>query len=238
MNLGRPDRRERLELLAAENALGTLPPRARARLAAIARRDPVVAAACEEWSRRIALLATALPGVNPPPRVYAAIAKRLGLAGETPDTAGGGWWSRLGVWRGLAVVGFALAVALGISQMMREAPKPGETMVVVLGGADAKPALIATAARGDRFLTMKNVSDASAGAGKTFELWALPEGGKPKSLGLIPAGAMSRIPLSAPPDESLANVPALAVSLEPTGGSPTGQPTGPVLYTGKVERLY
>jgi len=26
----------------------------------------------------------------------------------------------------------------------------------------------------------------------------------------------------------------LAVSLEPQGGSPTGQPTGPVLFQGKV----
>jgi anti-sigma-K factor RskA len=30
----------------------------------------------------------------------------------------------------------------------------------------------------------------------------------------------------------------LAISLEPAGGSPTGQPTGPVLYTGRVERFY
>ena len=34
------------------------------------------------------------------------------------------------------------------------------------------------------------------------------------------------------------NIPALAVSLEPPGGSTTGAPTGPVLYTGRVERTY
>src|SRR5439155_578629 len=33
-------------------------------------------------------------------------------------------------------------------------------------------------------------------------------------------------------------VPTLAVSVEPAGGSPTGQPTGPVIYTGRVERFY
>jgi anti-sigma-K factor RskA len=33
-------------------------------------------------------------------------------------------------------------------------------------------------------------------------------------------------------------VPALAVTLERTGGSPTGAPQGPVLYTGRVERFY
>ncbi len=30
----------------------------------------------------------------------------------------------------------------------------------------------------------------------------------------------------------------LAVSLEPAGGSPTGLPTGPVLYSGTIERMY
>jgi len=46
------------------------------------------------------------------------------------------------------------------------------------------------------------------------------------------------VPLAAPADESLTNIPALAVSLEPPGGSPTGAPTGPVLYSGSIERMY
>lgn len=46
------------------------------------------------------------------------------------------------------------------------------------------------------------------------------------------------MPLTAPAGESLTNIPALAVSLEPAGGSPTGQPTGPVLYSGAIERMY
>jgi anti-sigma-K factor RskA len=37
---------------------------------------------------------------------------------------------------------------------------------------------------------------------------------------------------------ALEGIPALAVSLEPAGGSTTGSPTGPVLYTGRVERTY
>ena len=63
-------------------------------------------------------------------------------------------------------------------------------------------------------------------------------GSAPKSLGVIPDSGVGRVALPATPDVSLANVPALAVSLEPAGGSPTGAPTGPVLYSGKVERFY
>jgi anti-sigma-K factor RskA len=51
-----------------------------------------------------------------------------------------------------------------------------------------------------------------------------------KALGLIASGAAA--------DQSLGEVPALAVSLEPQGGSPTGQPTGPVLCTGPCVKYW
>jgi anti-sigma-K factor RskA len=71
-----------------------------------------------------------------------------------------------------------------------------------------------------------------------YELWALPQGAAPKSLGVIPPGAIVRVPLPATAEELLTSIPALAVSLEPPGGSPTGQPTGPVLFSGSIERMY
>ena len=65
MNLARPDRRNRLELLAAEYALGTLSPRARRHLAAIARRNATVGEALRDWELRLASLGAAMPPVNP-----------------------------------------------------------------------------------------------------------------------------------------------------------------------------
>jgi anti-sigma-K factor RskA len=47
-----------------------------------------------------------------------------------------------------------------------------------------------------------------------------------------------RVKLAAAADQSLGDVPALAISLEPQGGSPTGQPTGPVLYTGPCVKYW
>ena len=66
-------------------------------------------------------------------------------------------------------------------------------------------------------------------------LWARQ--GKPKSLGLIsdnerPGLNRAVLRMAAVADKTLADVPILAVSLEPRGGSPTGAPTGPVLYSG------
>jgi len=67
-------------------------------------------------------------------------------------------------------------------------------------------------------------------AGHDYELWALPKGRAPVSLGVLPvAGATSRT-LTVIQKLALANSSQVAVSIEPRGGSPTGQPTGDVIY--------
>lgn len=240
MNLGRPDRSARLDALAAEYALGTMPWRARRRLARVARTDPAVARAIDGWETRLASFAEAIPGVTPPPRVWAGIRDRLGFTGaeQAARIEGGGWWASIGLWRGLAGVGFALAFALAIT-LLAPRPEPAAgSIVVVLAAADNKPAIVATADRGGRYLTIKAVAPIAIAADRALELWLLPPGADPRSLGLIPASGVGRVPLTSPAGTALQNIPALAVSLEPSGGSPTGKPTGPVLYSGGVQRLY
>jgi anti-sigma-K factor RskA len=236
MNMSRPDRLQRLDALAAEYALGTLSPRARLRLAKIARVDGTVAAAIRDWESRLAPLAEGTLPIAPPPRVWSAIAQRLGL-GIGPAGADAPWWARVAFWRSAALASFAAALAFGVT-LFTPTTRVEQPIVAILTGPDAKPALIATALRGDRVMTVKVVSAAAVPAGKSLELWMLPSGAAPRSLGVIRDSGVGRVNLPAPPDVSLANVPALAVSLEPAGGSTTGAPTGPVLYTGKIERFY
>ncbi|MEP7205563.1 MAG: anti-sigma factor [Casimicrobiaceae bacterium] len=236
MDLGRADRMDRLEALAAEYALGTLSARVRRRFAAHARQDAKVAAVLRAWEHRLAGLAEGIPEVTPAPRVWEGIRTRLGMNAE-PATAGG-WWQSLGLWRGLAATGFALAVAVGVALTVLSPSDQGEALVVVLAGQDARPALVASANRGSRTLLVKTVGAAPVPPGRTLELWALPEGGNPASLGVLPADSVVRVTLPATAESAFRNVPALAVSLEPTGGSPTGLPTGPVLYSGPIQRFY
>ena len=236
MNLSRSDRRVRLDRLAAEFALGTSPPRVRRRLVAIARRDRTVAAALSAWERRIAVFATAVPAVTPPPRVWRAIVTQLGL--DPVSNSSIRWSQRLGFWRAFATASFVVALALGIAEWRRAPAGPTAPLVVVLAGPDAKAALIATATRGDRYLTVKSVGNAAPPPDKAFELWALPQSGVPQAIGVIPPGGLVCVPLVNPVEETLSSIRALAVSLEPPGGSPTGKPTGPVLYSGAIERMY
>ena len=238
MNLGRPDRVARLDALAAAYALGTLSPAARRRLARLAQHDPKVAAAIQDWEWRLAALADGVPDITPPARVWEALRARLGFAATGSVNRQGFGWASLGLWRGLAMAGFALAFALGITLLAPRTERPFESVVVVLAGPDAKPALVATAERGSRYLTVKAVAPVAIAREKSLELWMLPDGKAPSSLGLVPASGIERVALRAAVGTTLQGVPTLAVSLEPAGGSPTGAPTGPVLYTGRVERFY
>jgi len=238
MNLSRPDRPQRLDALASAYALGTLSPRARLRLAGMAKVDGAVAAAIRDWEMRLASLCEGAAPITPPPRVWTAIATRLGLGAATSTGTNLPWWGRVTFWRSFALTSFALAMAFGVTLFTPGTRVPEQPIVAVLAGPDAKPALIATMMRGERTLTVKVVGAAAVPAGKSLELWMLPKDLPPKSLGVIPDSGVGRVALPAPPDVVLANVPALAVSLEVAGGSPTGAPQGPVLYTGAVERFY
>jgi len=66
--------------------------------------------------------------------------------------------------------------------------------------------------------------------GSDYELWALPKGAAPVSLGILPAAGASSRTLTLMQKQALALSSQVAVSIEPLGGSPTGQPTGTIVY--------
>jgi anti-sigma-K factor RskA len=74
-----------------------------------------------------------------------------------------------------------------------------------------------------------------AGApGHDHELWIIPAGGKPISLGLVRAGEPQRLPIRREIAPHFRQRSAIALSVEPVGGSPTGGPTGPVVASGEL----
>ncbi len=88
-------------------------------------------------------------------------------------------------------------------------------------------------ARADGTVVLTALAQVDVPAGKSLELWILPPGATtPKSLGVLPAAGRQ---------VTLARMPAtgtdLMVSLEPSGGSPTGAPTGPVVFAGKLQQM-
>jgi anti-sigma-K factor RskA len=232
----KPELRERL---AAEYALGTLRGRARSRMRRWMSEDAALARAVAEWETRLMPLAESLPPAPVPQRVWREVESRLGA------TARAGFWDRVAFWRPVGILATGAMAALLAAVVLVPAVKPPpeveavpEAYIAVLSDPKTqRPVLIATAARHDSRLSVKALDPAILVSGRSLELWAIPRQGGPRSLGLLET-KHATLKLAADADRALGQIPLLAVSLEPRGGSPTGAPTGPVLYSGPCVKYW
>jgi anti-sigma-K factor RskA len=216
------------ERLAAEYALGTLRGPARARFRRWMREDAALARAAAEWEARLAPMAQAVAPVRPPRRVWDEIQARLGPAGG-PARERGGFWRMFAL---MATGAAAALVFMTVLLPLQQPAKGGEYVAVLSDPKTQKPVMLVSAGRRDAALRVKMLDPSILPSDASLEIWALPKDGKPRSLGLVPPGPLGTVQLAALADKTLSDVPALAISLEPRGGSPTGAPTGPVLYSG------
>ena len=77
-----------------------------------------------------------------------------------------------------------------------------------------------------------------AEAGKSYELWLISKSlGAPRSLGVVGGDEFTQRPLPGGFDVDTLRTAGFAVSLEPAGGSKTGAPAGPILFTGKAVEI-
>lgn len=226
-----PELRERL---AAEYALGTLRGAARRRFERLMVQDPALRERATDWELRLNALAESAPAVEPPARLWARIAGAL-PAERRParPSLARRLWESLPLWRGLGLAGSAAAALLALHVATRSPEPAGPSHVAVLSDPAFQPVLLASLDPAAGALTVRPVTLEPAGPDRSLELWLVPAGGgPPRSLGLLEQ-AEQTFPLARQDLADLAGG-ALAISLEPAGGSPTGQATGPVLYAGPV----
>ncbi|MBI2311517.1 MAG: anti-sigma factor [Betaproteobacteria bacterium] len=225
------------EILAGEYVLGTRRGAARRRFERLMKKDPGLRERVEFWEGRFNLLAEAVSPVTPPERVWTVVEDRTAGARR----GDGGIWNALSFWRGLALTASGLAVALMVYVGLRPAPEAPPAGVAVLADEARQAAWTVTLVVDDsqaKRLKVTALPSVAPKPDRSFELWLLPESGAaPVSLGLLPeaGSAVLAVPGKAVP--ALSRTSALAVSLEPRGGSPTGAPTGPVLYQGRLLAL-
>lgn len=237
--------------LAGEYVLGTLRGAARQRFEAMRREDPALAAVVRQWEAGLTPLAERVAPVEPPARVWKAIETRIdsarGASSIAPAKAtgsslspvrGSSLWSSLAFWRtfGLTAGGLA-SVLLATFLYLATGPRGEPVFVAVLTDpravATAPPHLVVSMHSPD-LLRVRMVRAWQGVEKKSLELWVLPTQGKPRSLGTFtnaPGDTMIKITTA---DPRVQGAYALAVSVEPPGGSPTGQPTGPVVASGSI----
>lgn len=216
--------RELVDRLAAEYVLGTLRGRARRRFERWLL-SPQVGGLVKAWEERLAGLEPQLKGVTPPASAWRGIENRLELRKL----------ARAPTMRWLAIAAGVMFFALvGVFALRQIQPQITQQAFIQ---ADPQTIYWRVELLGDNQELAVHTQTAHAlDAEHALELWVLPAQGNPVSLGLLPAGGEARRVLTAAQRAALAGAKQLAVSLEPTGGSPTGLPTDPVLHVANLSR--
>jgi anti-sigma-K factor RskA len=219
------------DALAAEYVLGTMHGGARRRFEALLPAHVGLRRATAAWQERLLPLTAAIEPVEPPGEVWRKVSDRL----DRRKSAVTGAWQRLSIWRGFAALASVVAISLAV---LLASPRPAAPPIVVVlaptGAAasaiGASPIVASISGDGTTLVT-RPIVPVAAQADRALELWAVPtDGTGPRSLGVLPTGAGATVALRG---KVLAGVDTLAVSVEPPGGSPTGKPTGPIVYAGK-----
>ena len=235
-------RRERADRLAAAYVLGTLRGPARRRFEALLPAHPALREAVEGWRLRLEPMSQSVAPVTPPDRVWQQIERRLfGEPAPAPDEAPARWWQQL--LPGRLLSGLASTAALGMAVLMLQPPPadPDGAPIVVLLGASPKSgggsgggvmhaSFVASVSADGQALVLRPIDLVPLETGRALELWALPADGAPRSLGLVDAHGQTVLRRARLLDDTR----AFAISVEPAGGSPTGQPTGPVVSVGQI----
>jgi anti-sigma-K factor RskA len=204
--------------LAAEYVIGVLPSDERAVVDARLRSDEAFADHVRFWEAHLAELNDAYGEIPPPASVKTRIDARLFLGSKEQTKRG---W--LGVWLAAA----AIAALAGIMIIFWPA-EPGLEATLV---ADGSAFQFKATANSDASELNIALIEGALEQGQVFELWTIPEGEAPISLGVFDPDGRVAVGTNV----VLAEGVLLAVSLEPPGGSPTGQPTGPVVALGSLQ---
>jgi anti-sigma-K factor RskA len=241
-------RSELADRLAAEYVAGLLRGPARRRFESLLPAHATLRAAVRGWQDRLMPLTAPVAPRQPSPAVWKRIEQRIGAGGggvaEDASRESRAGWRQLAFWRGLAGIASVAAVALAVALAV---PGPAQPPIVVVlgpaaapaeagGGAVANASFVASVSADGRAMVTKPITNVRLEPNRALELWAVPKARPgqaaegPRSLGLVKPDGATVVQRG----RVLDDVDALALSLEPSGGSPTGKPTGPVLYVGKL----
>jgi len=219
-----------LDALCGEYLLGTLRGAARRRFEVCLRAEPLVAQRLRHWE------ATIMPRYSerieePAPRhVWRRLERDLELSKFRLA-----WHQRVGTWKALAAIASAaLIVVVLVAVESRPGSAPSLVEIAQLSDKEGGTHVSAQLSRDGRILALKANRPVLAGPNQSYELWLIPSAGAaPVSVAVL--GSLdASLPLTPERFAQLRPGVTLAISTEPAGGSPTGQPTGAVILVGRV----
>lgn len=223
MNYEQPELREEL---AGAYVVGSLRGAARARFERACGASHSLRAAVRRWEDQLMPLHQDLVPTTPSARVWEHIAQRTRSQAPVARRRPRWHWALIGA--------LSLSVLVVVSIRLLHPPYQ---VVAAVGQDRQHPLWNISRSAGSGTLAIHALQQVQSNPQQAYELWALASDGKPPvSLGLLPRSGTIERRLSASQRAALVNAKHLAVSLEPAGGSPTGSPTGPVLYVAELRQ--
>lgn len=231
------------DLIAAQYVLGTLSASARLNFELKLQEDLVLREITYDWERRLNPLTESLEPISVPSHVWQHIEEQLGITRPIAKQRKHDRFSALTqFWWGVGVSALAASIFLFITMPKHlftvPESEPGVYAqavqdVAVLTSEQGGASWIVRRAGGKLLLSALSVEPIPSD--KDLELWSVPQDGKPRSLGVLITHNKQVVVLAKDLNLIKQNM-TLAISLEPKHGSPTGQPTGKILYSGKIVR--
>ena len=218
---------------AAEYALGVLEGADLRAARQRASTDPVFAAEVARWRGRLSPLTEEVPEAEVPASAWHRIERSLGAPTRDNVVL---LRRSLNVWRAATAAITAVAASLALVVFTRDIPQqtaPAAQPMVAMIRAGNQVAAVASWDRSSRRLLVSEVNMPITPR-HDYQLWLIPAGGKPHSLGVMPARPHMQLALAEPVGAMVSRGATLAVSLESAGGSRTDQPTGPVVASGSI----
>lgn len=239
------------DVLAGEYVLGVLDAGERERLDARVLTDDGFAQRVAAWEQRMAPWLGEVEAVEPPAHVWPRIRTRLGWAavGDGRKTV----WDSVGFWRaatGLAVAAGVMAIAIGIRRPEPAAPSAPPVVVQTprVEAEVAQPVVVLARDSGDAGwlasldmargkIHMMPVPSPADPDGRVGELWIIPAGQAPRSLGLVSNEKAHTVDVPATIRDALAVGSMLAITMEPQAGMPHAAPSGPIIAKGEIANI-
>ena len=221
--------------LVAEYVLGLLSSAEHARVGRLIEESQALRAERDFWISRFAALNAEYEETPVPGHIYQAIAARA--FGDLVRPRASGSWESVLVWRAIAAGSLAVAaLAIGFTLMSPrfDADQMDVQLVAALQpqeGSGIEFVAFYDKAQGQVRITSLAGADVPD---KDFELWYINPDQPAVSMGVIPVDQRLEIPLDAATQDAIGPGTVLAVTLEQTGGSPTGVAQGPIVALGKA----
>jgi anti-sigma-K factor RskA len=231
------------DMIAAEYALGLLTGDELRAAAVRAGSDPAFAEEVARWKGRLAPLHADVEAIPPPAGVWDRIAAAIGVREAANDNVTH-LQRGLRRWRAAAGAMTALAASLAVVLLSQQSRAPttapvavernGHAPMVAMLGDQQAMKVVASWDPDARQLVLAVAGDMPADPAHAHQLWVIPQGGKARSIGIMPASKQMHMRLADALATLLQQGATIAISVEPAGGSPTGNPTGPVVASGAL----